>query len=175
MESNMIKARGWWLPAVALSLCVAARAEEPADSPRRVAPPTRIPDVARENLQPQGTPVNTASMPRAVRRAVVADAARRFQVDENTVVLASAEQVTWADGSLGCPQPGYSYTQALVPGFRVTASTAAGRMRYHTDANGNVVTCGLELRPSQKSVSESTRGHAVEPSTQPPVTSAPDR
>jgi hypothetical protein len=174
MESNMIKSRGWWLPAAALSLCLVARAEEPADSPRRVAPPTRIPDVAKEHLQPQGTPVNTAAMPHAVRRAVVADAARRFQVDENSVVLASAEQVTWADGSLGCPQPGYSYTQALVPGFRVTASTAAGQMRYHTDSSGNVVTCGLAMRPSPKSVGESTRGHAVEPRTQPPVKS-PDR
>jgi hypothetical protein len=175
MESNMFKARGGWLLAAALSLCLVARAEEPADSPRRVAPPTRIPDVIRENVQPQGTPVNTANMPRAVRRAVVTDAARRFQVDENAVVLASAEQVIWPDGALGCPQPGYSYPQALVPGYRVTASTAAGQMRYHTDSGGNVVTCGLPVRPLQKNVAESTRGKAVEPRTQPPVKSAPDR
>ena len=38
-------------------------------------------------------------------------------VDEITVVL--AEPVLWNDGSLGCPEPGMSYTQALVPGYRV--------------------------------------------------------
>ena len=31
----------------------------------------------------------------------------------------SAEAVTWSDGSLGCPEPGMMYTQALVPGYRV--------------------------------------------------------
>jgi hypothetical protein len=174
MESNMWKA-SWWLPAAALSLCLVARAGDPADSTRRVAPPTRIPDVIKEDLQPEGTPVNTACMPRAVRRAVVADAARRFQVDENAVVLASAEQVTWPDGSLGCPQPGFSYTQTRVPGFRVTASTAAGRMRYHTDSHGNVVTCALPVRPAQSSVADGTRDKAVEPRTQPPVKATPER
>ena len=55
-----------------------------------------------------GEPVTTAatSVPREVRRAVVADAARRFKVAESAVVLTQAEQVTWNDGSLGCPQPG---------------------------------------------------------------------
>ena len=86
--------------------------------------------------------MTTASMPRAVRRAVVADAARRFKVAESAVVLARAEQVTWSDGSLGCPEPGRMYTQMLVPGFRVTATTTAGQMLYHTDTRGNVVTCG---------------------------------
>jgi len=76
----------------------------------------------------------------------VADAAKRFRVAEDSVVLASAEQVTWSDGSLGCPAPGQSYMQVLVPGYRVTAATAAGRMLYHTDMRGNVATCALPLR-----------------------------
>jgi hypothetical protein len=96
---------------------------------------------------------------------VVADAAKRFQVAEDAVVLASAEQVTWGDGSLGCPQPGLRYTQMLVPGFRVTATTTAGRMLYHTDTRGNVVTCGSPV----------PHGTGAEPRTQLPVKSAPDR
>lgn len=31
--------------------------------------------------------------------------------------IVRAEQVTWRDGSLGCPEPGKFYTQALAPGF----------------------------------------------------------
>ena len=165
----MFKARVGYLLAGALSLCVLAHAGEPSLPPRQIAPPKRIPDVdsgiAVEITQPTGEPVSTASMPRAVRLAVVADAAKRFQVAEDAVVLASAEQVTWGDGSMGCPQPGRSYTQMLVPGFRVTASTTAGRMLYHTDTRGNVVTCGFPV----------PHGTGVEPRTQLPVKSAPDR
>ena len=175
----MFKARGGWLLAGALSLCVLAHAEESSAPARQTVPPKRIPEVVPgatlESLQPAGEPVNTASMPRDVRRAVVADAAKRFQVAEDAVVLASAEQVTWSDGSLGCPQPGYSYTQMLVSGYRVTATTTAGRMLYHTDTRGNVVTCGLPVRPSQKSADERTRGTGAEPRTQPPARDAPDR
>jgi len=118
--------------------------------------------------------VNTANMPRLVRRAVVADAARRFQVAESAVVLGSAEQVTWGDGSLGCPQPGRSYTQMLVEGYRVTATTAAGRMLYHTDTRGNVVTCSLAVRQPQPP-DDAARGTGAEPRTQPPAKDAPDR
>ena len=80
-------------------------------------------------------------MPRAVRRAVAADAARRFAVSENEVVLVNAERLTWSDGAMGCPEPGQMYTQMLVPGFRVTAKTSAGQMLYHTDSRGTAVTC----------------------------------
>ena len=112
---------------------------EPAE--RGIAPPTRIPDPEVAVIKPEGQPVATTAIPKEVRRAVVADAARRFNVAESAVVLTRAEQVTWPDGSLGCPQPGQMYTQMLVDGFRVTAKTTAGELLYHTDSRGNVVNC----------------------------------
>ena len=176
----MFKARVGWLLAGALSLCMLARAEESTLPTRQIAPPKRIPDAPTpgnriEITPPAGETVSTASMPRAVRRAVVADAARRFQVSEDAVVLASAEQVTWSDGALGCPKPGLTYTQMLVQGYRVTATTTAGRMLYHTDARGNVVTCGLPVGHTQKSADPAARGSGAEPRTQPPARDAPDR
>jgi hypothetical protein len=131
------------------ALLIASRAvpgAEPVPRPAPIAPPTRIPHPVHVDAQPPGKPVATASMPRAVRRAVVADAARRFEVSESSVVLSDAEQVTWSDGSLGCPQPGMTYLQALVPGYRVAATTSAGRLLYHTDAGGSVVTCAPRAR-----------------------------
>ena len=165
----MFKAGSAWILAGVMSLCLLANAAEPAPAPRQVAPPKRIPDVAPgvtpEIAQSTGEPVTTASMSRAVRQAVVADAASRFQVSEDAVVLSGAERVTWSDGSLGCPKPGRIYTQALVPGYRVTATTATGRMVYHTDEHGNVVTCGLSVRHAT----------GAEPRTEPPVKAAPVR
>jgi hypothetical protein len=106
-----------------------------------IAPPTRIPKVQSAAAVPPGEPVPTASLPREVRRAVVADAAKRFKLPENAVVLARAEKVTWSDGALGCPEPGHIYTQALVPGFRVVATTHEGNLSYHTDHRGEVRSC----------------------------------
>jgi hypothetical protein len=149
-RSNFVKKLSGTLVVLAASLFQPAYAGDNDGAPRRIAPPRRIPDVVTPQLQPAGDPVATASIPKVVRRAVVADAARRFEVPESAVVLTTAEQVTWSDGSLGCPVPGRMYTQALVSGYRVVASTAAGKMRYHTDERGNVATCDKLPRPRAK-------------------------
>lgn len=144
-----------------------------AGQPVRIAPPTRIPEVSTAAPAPAGEPVTIASLPKEVRRAVVADAARRFQVAASAVVLTRAEQVTWPDGSLGCPEAGRLYTQALVPGYRLVAKTLEGDLAYHTDSNGNLAACGgahaaIGSREDLKKV------RPVEPVTGPP-TVKPDR
>src|ERR1044071_7735897 len=103
------------LALASLAAACAASGEEKRATPR--APPTRIPAPAL-NEQPAGQVVSTTVIPIDVRRAVVADAAKRFKVAASAVVLSRAEQVTWPNGALGCPEPGMMYTQALVPGFR---------------------------------------------------------
>ena len=122
---------------------VAARADDPRPPPRTIAPPTRIPNPEDTTMLPEGKAVPTTLIPREVRRAVVADAAKRFKVAESAVVLTRAEQLDWPDGSLGCPEPGRVYTQMLVPGFRVVAKTVAGEMLYHTDTHGTARNCAL--------------------------------
>lgn len=106
-----------------------------------------------QSLQPQGTPVTAAGVPKEVRRAVVADAAKRFNVAESAVVLVRAEQVTWGDGSLGCAERGMYYTQNLVPGFRIVAKTDAGELIYHTDSRGQARSCGSSLPPRARTPS----------------------
>lgn len=157
------------------SLAPLARAGENDGMPGRIAPPKRIPDLIAPQSLPAGEPVVMANIPKVVRRAVVADAARRFEVAESAVVLKSAEQVTWSDGSLGCPSPGRMYTQALVAGYRITATTTAGEMRYHTDARGNVVTCDSLPRQRARPAEPGGVREGAQPVTQPPVRDVPDR
>jgi hypothetical protein len=126
---------------VALSVPALVHATD-TPRPMPVAPPARIPDPISASTEPSGATVPSASVPREVRRAVVADAAKRFKVAESAVVLGATEQVTWSDGSLGCPQRGQMYTQNLVAGYRIVAITNEGRMVYHTDSKGYVVVCG---------------------------------
>ena len=142
-----------------------------ASRERSIAPPTRIPDPIETVSAPAGQPISTTAIPREVRRAVVADAAKRFKVAESAVVLTRAEQVTWPDGSLGCPQPGRMYPQMLVEGFRVAAKTAEGELTYHTDTRGNVVNC-VSGMPGQRPADAAGKGST--PHTGPPP-QIPDR
>ena len=93
---------------------------------------------------PQQSPPPTAAMASSldeVVRAARADAASRTGVTAESLVLVSAESVTWSDGSLGCPQPGMMYTQALVPGWRVRLRGPGGEMDYHASVRGALVLC----------------------------------
>jgi hypothetical protein len=135
------------------------------------APPQRIPDVASNTPEPTGEPVGIATLPKELRRAVVADAARRFQVLASAVVLTRAEQVTWSDGSLGCPEAGRMYTQALVPGYRLVAKTPQGDLEYHADSRGNITSCATAPAPPREAFKIPK---PVEPVTGPAVP-APER
>lgn len=137
-----------WAMVVAVPLAACGGEKPPVKT--GIAPPTRIPDGAAP-AGPAGVAVPSASIPREVRRAVVADAAVRFKVAESVVVVTQAERVTWSDASLGCPEPGQMYAQMLVDGFRVVAKTGAGSLTYNTDIGGKVISCGPARQPGGKS------------------------
>lgn len=78
-----------------------------------------------------------ASLPVALR----ADAARRAEVQPDDVRLIEHRSVSWGDGSLGCPEPGRQYTQAVVPGFRIRVEAGGRTLAYHADRRGNWLWC----------------------------------
>ena len=53
----------------------------------------------------------------SLHQEVLADAERRSGVDSGRIRVVQSESVTWRDGSLGCPEPGRLYTQALIRGY----------------------------------------------------------
>ena len=58
-------------------------------------------------------------VPQSVIDEMLQHAADLASAPVEDLVVESAEEVTFSDGSLGCPQPGMMYTQALVDGYRV--------------------------------------------------------
>jgi hypothetical protein len=141
---------------------------------RPLAPAARAPEAA---VAAQGTPVPLASVPREVRRAVAAAAAGQLKVSPNDIVLTRVEQVTWSDGSLGCPQPGLMYTQMLVPGYRVSVRHREQEAVFHTDARGASVGCGrfgAPRGPAPAPTPAPGSGHA-DPRTAPRPAPTPDR
>jgi hypothetical protein len=76
----------------------------------------------------QGSP--PASSP-AVDEAV-ADLANRLGVDPSTISVASVQDVTWRDSSLGCPEPDRAYALVLRDGQRIVLTADGTRYEYHT-------------------------------------------
>ena len=107
---------------VLLLLTACAAPGVPVDSPSPQASRFQTTGPMPSASAPSGTP---APVPDAKLQAIHADlAARGVATDQVQVV--SAEQVTFNDGSLGCPSPGVQYTQAQVDGMRVVVQ-AEGR------------------------------------------------
>jgi hypothetical protein len=69
------------------------------------------------------------------------DLARRLGVDPDELEVVSVEEVTWPDGSLGCPEPGMSYTEALVEGSKVVLGHDGRVYVYHAGDDDQPFLC----------------------------------
>ena len=146
--------------AVAAALMVADR-KDPA-SPAAPEEPVPQPTAAGGKVRPMISPtsatavgafpssaatVSAADLPDPASRVLppvataIADFAGQAQVDPAAVILRQFERVTWPDGSLGCPQPGMMYTQALIDGYWLELAAGDHRAEYHTDLDGRAVSC----------------------------------
>lgn len=85
-------------------------------------------------------PMSAATL-QSVQEAALADAARRTGLPVAQLQVTAAEAVTWRDGSLGCPEPGMAYTEALVPGYRVRISAGGREFDYHAGSRGSLLLC----------------------------------
>ncbi len=59
------------------------------------------------------------------------DLTERMAISADQVEFVNYETVTWRDGSLGCPQPGLAYTQALQDGYRIQLMVDGQQYDYH--------------------------------------------
>lgn len=75
----------------------------------------------------------------------IADLAELIGVDPADIVVVSQEDVTWRDGSLGCPQPGMMYTQALVDGYKIILEVDGVQYPYHGKGTQEPFLCTNDL------------------------------
>lgn len=76
------------------------------------------------------------------------DLASRLGIDQRSIQIQEARRVTWPSGAIGCPQPGLSYTQALVPGSRITLRSGGETFFYHAGGDGQPFHCPSEQAQS---------------------------
>ena len=75
------------------------------------------------------------------------DLAQRLAVSANDVALLEATSVVWPDGSLGCPQEGMEYAQALVPGYLIRLKSGEQEFEYHASRGTTVIFCENPMPP----------------------------
>ncbi len=153
----------WIIPTLIMSLiflaaCSPSGAEpsvDPSDVTAEIPAPVETTPAAdatpteEETMTPQAPSATFTSgeVPPEMFDVVLDDLLTNTGRTRADVTLVKAEQVTWNDGSLGCPEPGVMYTQALIDGYQVVFSVGDKTYDYHLSDRGNFVLCENSLSP----------------------------
>jgi hypothetical protein len=136
--------------------------ETPAPTPREKPVVKR--EVPHKILETVGTPPEVTALspteerpiqgelPQKILDPILKACASLANVTREQLVIARAQSVVWNDGSLGCPEPGQMYTQALVNGYWVVIEAAGQTYDFRVDHSGNFRLCPQGRgRPPRKS------------------------
>jgi len=101
----------------------------------------------QDSAQASASEQSVVTLPMNLNRQIEVskdDLAQRLGVSLETVELSGARQVTWRSGALGCPEPGKSYTEALVPGAVIYLQVNNMIHAYHAKFAGQPFYCPRE-------------------------------
>ena len=85
--------------------------------------------------------VAATSMEQANVQAAIEDLASRQSIAADDIWVHSREEVTWPDGSLGCPRPDMAYKQQQVNGSRLILLIGERCYAYHAGPSGSYRFC----------------------------------
>src|SRR6266550_6936406 len=113
--------------------------------------PTVTPSVIPAPIPTGKTPPVKGEVPQAILESILKEAAALAKVDRREIKIVRAESVVWSDGSLGCPEPGMMYTQALVNGYWVVIEAGGQKYDFRGGSGGSFRLCppGQGQPPSQ--------------------------
>ena len=137
------------LSVAAIALLLAGCATTGESSPS----PTRSPEASSPDHDAETRPADPSMPMGGIDEDTIADllaaAAADANVELDEITVVTAEQVTWSDGALGCPEPGMMYTQALVPGYRVVLEIDGEEHHFHASEGGEFVYCEDPEEPAR--------------------------
>jgi hypothetical protein len=82
-----------------------------------------------------------SEVPKGILDPILKEAASLSSVAREQLVVVRAEPVVWNDGSLGCPEPGMEYTQALVNGYWVLIRAINKTYDFRVGRDGSFRLC----------------------------------
>jgi hypothetical protein len=147
---NVPRHRGPGLPIIAIAvvvLVVTACTRDAGGSPSTGSDRPSRTDVPAEPVPSASAPAMTGEVPVTILGAILQDATERTGVSLGDLAVSRAEAVTFSDGSLDCPEPGMSYTQALVDGYQVEIEAGDETLDYRVGAGGSFRLCESDGPP----------------------------
>jgi hypothetical protein len=116
--------------------------ETPAGQPSAtvIRPIQTLPGAVKRVEPTPGAPI-TGEVPASLLTQIFQDLSERLKIEIEQIEISKAEQVVWNDGSLGCPQPGEFYTQALVNGYWLILEVDNVAYDYRASDRGNFFLC----------------------------------
>jgi hypothetical protein len=159
-------AAGWLIVPVLLAACTTdgggsesdneTESETVAGSPAATAVATGLPSstetadaVASPTafLRPTSVIRSTPSPWPPAIEAAIDTAAREFGIERTEIGFETFAERNWPSTALGCPEPGRSYAQIIVAGYRVVLRIDGEAVVYHVDETGAaIVRCDEEER-----------------------------
>lgn len=128
---------------LSLAACGTQGLAEPSEAPQ-------VPDESEDEMDQDGS-MPLGGVSEETLAQLIAAAADELGFDASAVSVVSAESVTWSDGSIGCPEPGMMYTQALVPGYRVVLEVDGEELHFHAAEGRAFFLCDNPQPPSGNS------------------------
>lgn len=83
----------------------------------------------------------SGDVPEDILQDIIQDLTERIGADSDDIEVIRSEFVTWNDGSLGCPQKGMYYTQALIDGYWVILKIEGVEFDYRVTVSGQLILC----------------------------------
>ena len=128
------------LPTIEPTVAVIEMPTAPVTTPYP-APNSSYPAPGQPTPEPTSE-INEATM-KAMSELARQKLAEELEISVDQIQVVSADPTYWSDTSLGCPQPGMTYSQIVTPGYRVTLVVGNTLYTYHTDTKQTVVRCEL--------------------------------
>ncbi|HKZ71122.1 MAG TPA: hypothetical protein VJ020_13640 [Anaerolineales bacterium] len=103
--------------------------------------PTIIPSLAVET---HITPNPSAQPPAGTEKWIELakqDLAKRLSIDLSQITFIEYRNVTWPDGSLGCPQPDMGYIQIMIDGYAIWLGAGKQVYEYHGSGDRDPFLC----------------------------------
>lgn len=116
--------------------------QQPEQSPPATRPEQ---DTPGETVPDDTATASTGEVPADVMASVYSAAEAYSDLDRSSMTVVRAQSVVWPDGSLGCPEPGMTYTMATVDGYWVELSAGGTTLDYRVGSKGAVKLCESSL------------------------------
>jgi hypothetical protein len=130
---------GVLLAAALIGACGQA-SPQPPPTPPDLTQPTPV-DTDPEETMPSEPLQPPPGIPAELFAQIAQEAAALSGVAVDELEVERAAPVTWNDGSLGCPEPGQLYTQALVDGYWIVLRANGQELDFRATRDGHFRLC----------------------------------